>query len=316
MKKIFSPGVLKLIKHESITSGNFHPIAAPIMLTSACNLRCPFCFDSLHSSVEMPFEDLVRILRLLGFYGGKSVQFVGRGEPTLYSNFASAVETARSFGFKLGLITNGTRISKLNPEVSFSDFDWVRVSINSSPLDYERLHGSDKFNSVIDGLCVLSDVGTDFGISFVLSRYNLWKDSVALLQEIAKRNIKNLKYLRITRDYTESSILYEDVSVVGALQDIICSLGGTLDIQVNKAFWIPAKCLLYKIKPCFDVDGLVYPCCAMLYNKSNSIGNFKDFSYKKDYIVDTSLCSYCTYGAVNNFLCHIISTQVEHVDFI
>jgi MoaA/NifB/PqqE/SkfB family radical SAM enzyme len=80
--------------------------------------------------------------------------FKGGGEPTLHPDFPELVKKARSLGFEVGIVTNGSCL--LKPGLAEALARWasyVRVSIDGpTPETHHRIHGSQDFDDIVAGV--------------------------------------------------------------------------------------------------------------------------------------------------------------------
>ena len=79
-----------------------------INLTSKCNHRCRYCYDSGHVNAEITLEVYRKILSLVKDANLKGVIFIG-GEPTLHSRFLDLQRLCTDTIIPPVIITNGSR---------------------------------------------------------------------------------------------------------------------------------------------------------------------------------------------------------------
>lgn len=117
---------------ESYRKGEGYTVVSThISPEGACNLRCPYCSVSKRKQFQRIEMDVIKdyVLKLKS-RGLQAVILTGGGEPTLYPHFNELVEWLKvTQGLSVALITNGTNIDKVSPEV-WDMFSWVRVSLN------------------------------------------------------------------------------------------------------------------------------------------------------------------------------------------
>lgn len=87
-----------------------------VALTYKCNCRCRWCYAASNDSVgsyskSINAETLSYTIRLLLDLKPKKVVFIG-GEPTLYMSLDDAIKRLNKDGIKVGIVTNGRRLSK------------------------------------------------------------------------------------------------------------------------------------------------------------------------------------------------------------
>ncbi len=150
------------------------PISVEVHLTDHCNLNCEWCTDKelRKNGATLDYELLKRLFCEFGEYG-TGVTLEGGGEPTLHPDFHRIVDMGYHSGVDMGLISNGTMdisdcVHKLN---------WVRISLDSStPEEYEKEKGTDRFEQVLENLGKISDARnpqkTYIGVGYVLTTRN------------------------------------------------------------------------------------------------------------------------------------------------
>jgi len=122
----------------------FSPISINLDLTSACNFSCPFCVDSklINAGKSLTFEDVKNTIGTLHSHGLLSVILIGGGEPTLHKDFREMVHYIKSKGLQIGIVTNGSRLEKIEAVVEeLKEKDWIRISIDAGGEDvFKQLH--------------------------------------------------------------------------------------------------------------------------------------------------------------------------------
>jgi len=111
------------------------PISINLDLTSACNYSCPFCVDSrlINAGKSLALEDIKKLIDTLHVRGLLSVILIGGGEPTLHPDFEAVVETIKDKGIQIGIVTNGSRLEKIEAIADrLGEKDWVRISIDAA----------------------------------------------------------------------------------------------------------------------------------------------------------------------------------------
>ena len=102
---------------------------AELILTSACNFRCPYC-RGLREDLRgaLSFEQASEIIRLWLAQGLKNVRFSG-GEPTLYHRLDELIAMCRDGGVEhIAISTNGS--------------DRKSTRLNSSHIQKSRMPSS------------------------------------------------------------------------------------------------------------------------------------------------------------------------------
>jgi len=114
---------------------------AAVLFCQGCPWRCRYCHNGHllepRSGDRIPWSQVrVFLERRIGLLD--ALVFSG-GEPTLQAALPTAMQEARSLGFKIGLHTAGSspdRLRRLLPYV-----DWVGLDIKALPADYPAITG-------------------------------------------------------------------------------------------------------------------------------------------------------------------------------
>ena len=135
------------------------PVTVEVDPVAFCNHYCFWCVDPSHRPVTASRTFLWRLLdELAGFtvngFGVKGIVFKGGGEPTLHPDFPELVHQARTLGFEVGVVTNGSRL--LEPGLAEALAQWasyVRVSIDGPTAEtHRRIHGSQDYDEIVAGV--------------------------------------------------------------------------------------------------------------------------------------------------------------------
>jgi MoaA/NifB/PqqE/SkfB family radical SAM enzyme len=112
----------------------YGPVSVNLDLTSACNFACPHCVDSgiINTGDQLDLRTVCDTVDTLQSQGLLSVILIGGGEPTLHRDFEAVVAHIKNRGIQLGIVTNGSRLSRIAGIVdSLEKEDWVRISIDA-----------------------------------------------------------------------------------------------------------------------------------------------------------------------------------------
>src|SRR4030043_925468 len=113
----------------------FSPISINLDLPTACNFSCPFCVDSkfVNAGKSLTLEEVQKTIDTLHSHGLLSVILIGGGEPTLHKDFEEIVRTIKSKRIQIGIVTNGSRLEKIEAVVEeLNEKDWIRISIDAA----------------------------------------------------------------------------------------------------------------------------------------------------------------------------------------
>jgi len=138
---------------------------ARISLNSSadCNFSCDFCHKEGIDETSKPLitpEEIERIIRIMGLFGIDRIKLTG-GEPMLRRDIVEIVERIRRAGVKeVSLSSNGTRLTKMAPELKAAGLARVNISLHS--LNRERfklITGADRLPDTLSGINASIDAG-------------------------------------------------------------------------------------------------------------------------------------------------------------
>lgn len=176
-----------LVNGKTAKTGPFY---VTFDITGRCNLQCIGCpyHSPLKSDspppVDFPFDAFERLCQELRDLGTHALVLQGSGEPFLHPDLFRMIETAKTKGFEVVLLTNGTFLNadRCKRLVS-SGLDTLKVSLwATSPtefkLNYPGISGS-MLSRIVDGLQTISDIKKvqqsplpETILYFVVNRYN------------------------------------------------------------------------------------------------------------------------------------------------
>jgi len=114
---------------------------AAVVFLSGCNLRCPFCHNSLLLNENQELEDL-RLEELIEAINRRRKLLDGvvvtGGEPTVHPQLTYLLRTLRSTGLTIKLDTNGMRTNILKIVVKEKLVDYIAVDIKTAPERYPQ----------------------------------------------------------------------------------------------------------------------------------------------------------------------------------
>ena len=120
------------------------PLSINLDLTTACNYACDHCVDMdiLNTGIRYDHDKLMSSLEQMAKKGLKSVIVIGGGEPTVYPKFEESIRHMKALGLKLGIVTNGSGMEKIQKIADCLDAqDWVRLSLDSGSNElFEKMH--------------------------------------------------------------------------------------------------------------------------------------------------------------------------------
>jgi len=128
-------------------------------ISRSCNLRCQFCYNAWkigkeHDTGEIATGQSLRLLNKLIDETGCGEITLSGGEPLLREDIFEVIRFIKKKKVKVGLVTNGTLLSKDMAEKCVSEgVDVFQVSLLSDQREmHNRLVGSEAFDKAIEGI--------------------------------------------------------------------------------------------------------------------------------------------------------------------
>jgi wyosine [tRNA(Phe)-imidazoG37] synthetase (radical SAM superfamily) len=165
------------------------PISINLDLTTACNYACDHCVDMdiLNTGIKYDHDKLKSSIQNLAERGLKSVIVIGGGEPTMYPRFEEVIVFMKNLGLKIGIVTNGAAMEKIESVAEYFDKDdWIRLSLDSGSDEvFQAMHKPRKamdLDTICRGVGPIRDKNPDVNVGF--SFLIVWKDCEANDTEI------------------------------------------------------------------------------------------------------------------------------------
>ncbi|MDO9231555.1 MAG: radical SAM protein [bacterium] len=220
-----------------------------LFINNMCNLRCPYCYVSALNKevpVEIKVDDIIKFINVVHEKCElESVVIVGR-EPLLSPKvMLEVLQEIQKMGIpKVGIITNGTLITKKIAKKLAGLVSFVDVSFDGLKEAHEKTRGRGSFAKTVAGTKRLLDAGIDV---FVLHKVDsasapqlnefaefMWNMGVKNIHifTLYPRDIKADVFMDAIKELVDSppsemliSIKgdYFDKEILSALSDYICN---------------------------------------------------------------------------------------------
>ncbi len=168
----------KLLKHYdrvcSFLGGeDVIPVTVEMNITNRCNYHCPWCSEGTyrgkHANAELDATVVIRAAESMLSCGVRSITWEGGGEPTLHREFNRILANLPN-GIDHGLITNGSLLHKIPPEL-LNKFKYIRISFDASDREvYRKIHGVDQIDRVLENTSYVAKYFNGIlGFSYIVS---------------------------------------------------------------------------------------------------------------------------------------------------
>jgi organic radical activating enzyme len=344
--RTYTSNVSKLLKHlpkiQLLQDGKRpSPVMFHMSPSNPCNMTCSFCCFANRTLKEMlTMDQMKKAIDSFVELGATGMELTGGGEPTLHPGFGEVVNYAYNKGLKIGVVTNGTKITKWHKVGGVWDkLDWIRLGMYGFYEGYE--YDIDALrtypNLTIGGAYIWDE---NYATSTNPNITGQWTDSVnkKLSQkrqtpEHFERMLEWVEKEKIPTRIAFNSIKSSDLII----KDIEMIRQRIKDKNLQYAFlsdfnWKGTRknhnCYMHNFKPFVFTDGNVYvcPCAEMSVENAykvnsefkicdiNGILDFYNNVQSNNGIRRIHPCSYCKYAEQNELIDDALK-PTEHNDF-
>jgi len=168
-----------------------------VSLTDTCNARCAFCHNEGQEKTADSSEKIEELGNdehsfIADFFKANFSRVVFTGGEPLRSTFIyDAVKIYKSFGYNIGLTTNGILLDEnTQKKLASAGLDTVNISINSlEKKQYEAFYGVDKLDSVLENMESLPKYISpkNLKLNFVVTKLTDFNSDVERFSLLSKR---------------------------------------------------------------------------------------------------------------------------------
>jgi organic radical activating enzyme len=202
-------------EHALESAPDHAPLSINLDATTACNYRCDHCVDMdiLNTGIRFDHERLKDSLDQLAAKGLRSVIIIGGGEPTVYPGFTDLVGHLKGLGIQLGIVTNGSRMDRVEAVADALDgADWVRLSLDSGTNEtFATMHKPHRESITLDWICdqipavKARNPALQIGFSFIIA----WNECRANDADIIDNVEEIVPAARLAREHGFDYISYK-----------------------------------------------------------------------------------------------------------
>jgi pyruvate formate lyase activating enzyme len=134
---------------QKLTLLDYPGLVACTVFTLGCNMRCPFCHNSLlvtkaDEAEVYPEEEFFKFLtKRRGVLDGVCIT---GGEPLIHADAGDFIAKIKAMGYKVKLDTNGSFPDRLEEILKSGNVDYVAMDIKNSPEKYAETVGIPGFD--------------------------------------------------------------------------------------------------------------------------------------------------------------------------
>lgn len=276
------------------------PVTIDCAMTRACNAACSFCYATLQASEsegKVTREQFLDFLTDAAEIGVKGVSFISDGESTVVPWWADAVEHAAGLGLKVGVGSNGIKLTRPILERALPHLSYLRFNFSAGEKKrYAEIMGvpQDTYDITVqnikDGMEIIRRDGLECGLNMQLVCDPKDADQLIPFAQLAAKLKPVYATVKHCADDAEGH-LGVDYSKYAGLEetfDLVEEVGREAGVRIEvKRKRMDGK---RQYSKCFGPpfitqvsgNGLVAP-CGFMFNekwKAYHIGNIKTQRYK------------------------------------
>jgi Fe-coproporphyrin III synthase len=154
------------------------PRSLDIEITSACNLKCRYCYFFNNPAVnyqDLPTREWLRFFDELGTHGIMNVTLAG-GEPFCRKDLPQLIESIVSNRMRFSLLSNGALIDDKTADflARTGRCDQIQISLDgSNPKSHDACRGEGSFAEAVRGIRILQHYDLPVSVRVTIHRHNV-----------------------------------------------------------------------------------------------------------------------------------------------
>lgn len=245
-----------------------------ISITDRCNFRCSYCMPPegvplLEHSEILSYEELLRVIRILGQYGVNKIRITG-GEPLVRKGIVDFIRAVREIETvaDLAMTTNGSLLADTAYQLKKAGLDRVNISIDThNPRAFSRITGRGHLADVVQGIESAMEAGlSPVKLNVVVTEVLTEDDLAYFIQQVYKYPIaiRFIEYMPIGPCGVEPGVSIEKIKnkLTKAGFGI---LGSATDIKGN------GPAYYYRLPRSHGVFGFITPMTEHFCHRCNRI---------------------------------------------
>jgi MoaA/NifB/PqqE/SkfB family radical SAM enzyme len=166
-------------------------------ITKRCNLSCIHCISNTGKKQEFDTIKALKTINILNNLGCKELYITG-GEPLIRKDIFKILEKAKKYKFKIGLLTNGTLINKINIKKIKKNIDEIGMSLDGSCSQInDKIRGDKSFQKTVKAIRLVKQNKIPITLYITINKINIY-DFGNILKLAIKLGINNIRINEIS----------------------------------------------------------------------------------------------------------------------
>ena len=185
-------------------------------LSETCNLKCKHCYQENHKPIQLPYDNLIKILnqykellKKLKVYG--HINLTG-GEPLCSPHFFKLLEKFKEDNelYNFSILTNGTLITdEIAKKISTYNPEYVQVSLEGGKKTNDFVRGEGVYKKVARAIKFLKKYNIYVTLSFTATHLN-YKEFPKVVKFAEKYGVDTIwsdRFIPLGSDYDKEFIM-------------------------------------------------------------------------------------------------------------
>jgi cyclic pyranopterin phosphate synthase len=170
----------------------------------------------------LSFEEIIRILDVLGKIGFKKVRFTG-GEPFLRKDFIKLLEKTKALNFysDIRITTNGTLLTQHLSKLKELGINTLNLSLDTlDPVRFKKITRRDDFEQVMNAFHSIIEKGFKLKINAVVMN-GINTDDILSMVSLAERynvNVRFIEEMPFNGGYKENKTIFDAKNIHEVIQ--------------------------------------------------------------------------------------------------
>ena len=246
-------------------------------ITTKCNMSCSHCLHGTEkrSDPKWRLRQYLEIIDSIRSLDGKDILFTG-GEPFYLKDFLAIANYAKTLGFNVSVITNGTLFNERNLLTTSQIFDTVGISIDGQNAEHDLIRGAGSYHKAIQSIIDLLNLKVQVIAYVTINGINIHLQK-QILNELIELGVRSFHFnqlniqgnaianrqLHLTCGQDEiKRQLFQQINELVDI-DIDCKWDGSCSIEPNVVY--------------MSCQGQIYGCVEIAtHNPKDSVASIND----------------------------------------
>ncbi|MEI7539512.1 MAG: radical SAM protein [Candidatus Saccharibacteria bacterium] len=273
-------------------------------ITTKCNMSCSHCLHGTkkRSDPKWSLRQYLEIIDSIRSLGGKDILFTS-GEPFYLKDFLAIANYAKTVGFRVSVITNGTLFNEHSLLTTSQIFDTVGISIDGQNADHDLIRGAGSYQKTIQSITNLLKLNVQVIAYITVNGINIHSQK-QILNELIELGVRSFHFnqLNIQGNAIANRQLHFNCSQDEIKRQLFQQINELVNINIDRKW--DDGCSVELNTVYMSCQGQIYSCVEIAtHNPADSIASINDMDIGlkwRRYHSAFTRPPGCKYGVFNN----------------